>query len=539
MNKKTNLQKNYSINERAYQLILPLDVEYVIPADDSVRLVNKIVDKMDLTSLYETYRRTDKDQVKRMLKISIYANMNGIYSSREIEKLCKRDINFFYLSEQKKAPDHSTIARFQNEHFAPCCEQLLSEQVDFLKENKEISGENIFIDGTKIESAANKYSFVWKRAVLKHREKILEKAQQLIKESRRNFAIDFEYHGVLGLKVLKKYRKRLYAIKKQKNIVFVHGVGKRKTQVQKNIEELEHYIHKLKEYIQKIHLCGLRNSYSKTEIDATFMRMKDDAMKNGQLKPAYNVQHGVDSEYITWLSVSEKPADTPTLIPFLESMKDTLSFRYKNVIADAGYESEENYVYLEKNNQVSYIKPSNYEISKKRSYKKDIGRVEHMEYDEGSDSYTCKNNKKLEYMYEKSEKTRSGYQRKTSVYSCKECFGCEMKEMCIKNGQEKYNLEQRNKNLYISKTFQRCRRENLKRITCESGCMLRMNRSIQVEGSFGVIKQDMGFKRFLCKGKTKVKAECFLVAIAFNINKLHNKIQSERMQSHLFKLKTA
>ena len=100
------------------------------------------------------------------------------------------------------------------------------------------------------------------------------------------------------------------------------------------------------------------------------MRMKEDAMLNGQLKPAYNIQHGVDSEYITWIDISPRPTDTCTLIPFLKDMESHLGFKYSEIVADAGYESEENYLFIEENGQTAYIKPQNYEISKTRKYKK-------------------------------------------------------------------------------------------------------------------------------------------------------------------------
>ena len=149
----------------------------------------------------------------------------------------------------------------------------------------------------------------------------------------------------------------------EEGIVIVHGTGRRKTHLQKSIETLETYISKLKEYSKKLYVCGERNSYSKTDPDATFMRMKEDAMLNGQLKPAYNLQHGVDSEYITWLDISPRPTDSRTLIPFLKEMEAYLSFKYQEIVADAGYESEENYLFLKGNGQLSYIKPQNYEIS--------------------------------------------------------------------------------------------------------------------------------------------------------------------------------
>ena len=148
-------------------------------------------------------------------------------------------------------------------------------------------------------------------------------------------------------------------------------------------------LEKLKEYNHKIHVCGKRNSYSKTDTDATFMRMKEDAMKNGQLKPAYNLQHGIDAEYVVWLEALANPTDTPTLVPFLEDMGQHLSFKYMNIVADAGYESEENYSYIEEHGQFAYIKPSNYEISKTRKYQADISNRENMVYDEEKDCYRC------------------------------------------------------------------------------------------------------------------------------------------------------
>ena len=296
-------------------------------------------------------------------------------------------------------------------------------------------------------------------------------------------------------------------------------------------------IQKLKEYIKKIHLCGTRNSYSKTDPDATFMRMKEDAMMNGQLKPAYNLQHGVDSEYITWIDISAKPTDTGTLIPFLKDMEKYLSFRYQEIVADAGYESEENYLFLEKNGQSSFIKPMNYEISKTRKYKKDIGKMENMEYDPEKDSYRCQNRKMLTVQYQRKQKTATGYLRTVTVYQCHECKGCPFKEKCIKGNNCKTPMEKREKRLYVSKVMKQKREENVKRIISEYGNQLRMNRSIQAEGSFANVKEDMNFRRYLYRGKENVTAQSVILAIGYNINKLHHKIQNGRTGQHLFALK--
>ena len=539
MTKHINLQKNYSENSDGYQLKLPLNIETIIPEDDSVRLLSQFVEAMDLTDLYSTYERIKSVSPRTLLKIVLYSYMNGDYSSRSMELNCKRDINFMFLLEGLPAPDHATFARFRNIHFAPCAKRILAEMSNTLFDLGEISGETIFIDGTKIEACANKYTFVWKKAVTKNQAKLLQKIADFIAECEQLYDIKIVYGDTVKMKHVKRLRKKLYALKESENIVFVHGAGKRKTPLQKSIETLEDYLSRLKKYNQQIHICGERNSYSKTDHDATFMRMKEDAMGNGQLKPAYNLQHGVDSEYITWLTIGPQPTDTTTLIPFLKDAEQHLNFKYKNITADAGYESEENYLFLENNGQISYIKPANYEISKTRKYKNDIGKMENMEYDAGTDSYICKNGKKLTVDHIKHTKSKTGYASEKTIYKCEDCAGCPYKTDCIKGNNCKTPMEERTKTLHVAKKFLKYRQEDLERILSDDGIIFRINRSIQVEGSFGELKQDMQFRRYLSKGTANVLAESILLAMAKNINKLHNKIQKGRTGTHFFPLKSA
>lgn len=539
MRKHNILQKNYTANQRFYQLKLPLELDCIIPDDDSVRLLSQFVEEMDLEDLYSTYSRIREKQAtpRQMLKIVLYSYMNHSYSSRDMETACRRDINFMYLLENSPAPDHSTFARFRSLHFVPCAERIMAEMSNFLYDIGEISGDAIFIDGTKIEACANKYTFVWKKAVAKNQAKLLIKLAECVSECEELYGIKLIYQNQVKMKHVKKLRKKLYSLKREENIEFVHGCGKRKSTLQRSIEKLEEYLNKLKEYTQKIHVCGERNSYSKTDNDATFMRMKEDAMGNGQLKAGYNVQHGVDSEYITWLTVGSEPTDTPTLIPFLERMEQCLKFRCEKIVADAGYESEENYVYLEGNGQLAFIKPSNYEISKTRKYKNDISRIENMKYCEDGDYYTCGNNKKLTVSKMIKRKSKTGYESEKTIYTCEDCSNCPYKSKCIKGNNCRTPLEDRIKSLETSKVFNKLRKDDLERILSKEGCELRVNRSIQAEGSFGELKQDMGFRRFMCRGKQNVLAESILLAMAHNVNKLHNKIQSERTGTHLFELK--
>ena len=539
MTKHIKLQKDYTASCLYYQIKLPLDIEKNIPSDDPVRLLSTFVEGMKLSDLYNTYGKIKKDQVspRQLLKIVIYAGMNRIYSSRDIEKSCRQDINFMYLLEGKPFPNHATIARFISLHLSQCSSNILAEVSNILYGLGEISGRHIFIDGTKIESAANRYTFVWKKAVTKNQTKLFAKITELIAECEEMYGLKLVYQDSISLHSLKRIRKKLYAIKESEGITFVHGIGRRKSAIQKSIESLEMYIGKLKEYIHKLYACGERNSYSKTDPDATFMRMKEDHMLNGQLKPAYNLQHGVDSEYITWLTINPNPTDTKTLIPFLKDMEQDLGFKYTEIVADAGYESEENYLFIEANGQTAFIKPNNYEISKKRRFKTDIGKMENMDYDKENDFYICKNDRKLTAQYEKNGKTATGYRRTTTVYKCSDCSGCPYKTDCIKGNNCKTSMEQRNKTLYVSKTMKQKRAEDFERITSPYGIQLRVNRSIQAERSFASVKQDMEFRRYMYRGKENVTAQSVILAIAHNINKLHNKIQSEKTGQHLFRLK--
>ena len=539
MTKHINLQKNYSLNQGGYQLKLPLNIETIIPEDDSVRLLSQFVEAMDLTDLYSTYERINSVSPRTLLKIVLYSYMNGDYSSRSMELNCKRDINFMFLLEGAPAPDHATFARFRSIHFAPCSKRILAEMSNALFDLGEISGETIFIDGTKIEAAANKYTFVWKKAVTQNQTKLLIKLADFVAECEQLYGLKIVYGDTVKMKHVKKLRKKLYALKQSENVVFVHGIGKRKTPLQKSIETLEDYLCRLKKYNQQIHICGGRNSYSKTDHDATFMRMKEDAMGNGQLKPAYNLQHGVDSEYITWLTIGPQPTDTTTLVPFLKDAEEHLKFKYKNITADAGYESEENYVFLEANGQLSYIKPANYEISKTRKYRNDIGKIENMEYDAESDIYICRNAKRLKADHIRHFKSKTGYISEKTIYKCEDCSGCPYKGECIKGNNCKIPLEERTKTLQVARTFLKYRQGDLERILSNEGIAFRINRSIQAEGSFGDLKQDMQFRRYVSKGTPNVLTESILLAMARNINKLHNKIQKGRTGTHLFPVKSA
>lgn len=534
MQKPNKQHKNYTEFNGYYQLVLPLNFETLIPSDDSVRLLSQILEGLNYNKLYKAYSHTGRKPAvdpKILFKILIYAYMNNIYSTRKIEAACKRDINFMWLLQGNKAPDHSTIARFRKGYIKDLVEDLFYQLVQLLYSLGEIRFENLFVDGTKIEANANKYTFVWKKVVNKNEAKMFIKIQSCVESINLTYMTDFFVNKETLIYDIEKILKYLEEKRTKEQVQFVHGIGKRKSKLQRFTEELEIFYERQKNYNSHNHLFEGRNSYSKTDPDATFMHMKEDHMRNSQLKPGYNVQIGVESEYITGVNVFQDRSDIATLIPFLKEMTLYLGNVYKNITADSGYESEENYLFLEENNQEYYIKPQTYEKWKKKSFKNDISKRENMIYNAEKDEYTCHNGKQLKIIGITHKTSASGYCSKVTVYECEDCTNCSYKSKCTK--------AQGNRRMQVSKTFVEKRQKSYDNITSKRGIILRINRSIQVEGAFGVLKNDYQFNRFLTRGKAKVKTEFILLCIAYNINKLHNKIQNDRCGKHIHELKTA
>ena len=429
--------------------------------DDEVFLVHNIIEEMNLGFLNSAYSKMGRKPVvepRTMLKILVFAYLNRKYSVRDIEDCCKYDLRFRWLLDNGKAPDHVTVSRFKN-LVNPFMDEILTQLVELLIQQNEIDLKSIYIDGTKIEANANRYTFVWKKSILKYQE-------NLVRKVKKYFEIDTELSNENCKKLILIEFNNVRNTCKSQNIIFVYGQGKRKTEEQRKYELLEEWLDKLEKYETHLQTMENRNSYSKTDKDATFMRLKDDHMKNGQLKPAYNIQCATNGNYVVDIEGFSNPADMRTLPHFIDKLLDNYPNKINRVVADSGYESEENYLYLKQKHINAYIKPSNYEIKKKRKYKKDISRKENMKYFEDNDYYLCHNNKQLEFE---------------------------------------------------------------KNITTKEGIAERMNRSIQAEGIFSYIKTGMNYSRFRHKSMAKIIAEMKLLSIAINIKKFSNKIRSNNI----------
>ena len=523
-------QEEYiEISEESQQVRfrLGLPIHIVTRRDDFLRQVSAQLEELDYRKLYRAYSGTiRKSQVepKIMFKLLVCAYAKGVYTSRKIEELCRENIQFILMLDGHRAPDHCAIARFRSgKKTQEAIEDLFYQYAALLEKRGATEHEEVFIDGTKLESKANRYTFIWRKTVEKQLVKIKEKAKEALK--------------LEGQRLTKgKLEQRISELNQEiaeQQLTIQKGRGHHKPAQIRERDMLQELRDRWIDYENKKQMIGEgRNSCSKTDPDATFMHMKEDHMRNGQLKPGYNVQFAVNSEFITGIGVFSNRTDYATLPPMLEMMQEKHGKKYERVVADSGYESLANYRYLHEHEQLAFIKPNNYETKKKRSYKKQIGRADNMAYYEEKDYFVCKNEKILDHIYTGSEKLSDGTSREVAHYRCEDCTDCPYRSSCCKSKDP-----QKPKELTICWEYERFRKESYERITTDEGKKLRVNRSIQSEGSFGQLKHNRNFKRFLLKGKCKVQTELYLLALSQNICKYIVKCNTRKLEKHLIQPK--
>ena len=550
--------------------------ELSLPDDDPVFTLKKVMEEMDFTALLAQYSGKGKHGFNPIMKYGVltYANMRGIREIDRIVELCKRDLAFIWLS-QGEQPKRDAFYDFINKKLTPeILDDLNYQLLRRLKKEGLITLEALFIDGTKIEANANRYTFVWCGTLNYHLVGLLDsidslyhKYNVLLEDNGYNEkyglgnAMMFIIEGMDKVRaVIEKNRKRkltkhkklpnntiieidncspLDILKLQKNLMmiaegegigFVYGKGKKKSEIQQLYEELDVCGSKLMEYKECFEIMGKeRNSYSKTDLEATFMRMKDDHMMNGQLKPAYNVQIAVENYFIVHAYVSNDRTDYNTLIPVVQKHIHAFGEVLKEATADSGYCSEKNLLFLKEHTIESYIKLQDHEQRKTRAYKENIGKYYNMttQIYEDEHFYVCHDGRELRHIRTE-EKEMDGYTQTLEVYGCADCSGCEHKAQCL----YKYNPEKdadKNKVMKINERWEALKEKSHANIQSEKGILNRQIQSIQTEGHFGDIKENDDFRRFNHRTADKVYKEFLLYAIGRNINKYHrflcNKIQ--------------
>lgn len=487
-----------------------VDLSNAINASHPVRIVNSVVDKLNLSQIITSYRPggTSCYNPRTLVKIIIYAYLCNIYSGRRMEQQLKENIHFMWLSGMT-TPDFRTINRFRSKKLKPHIESVFTKVVELLHKEGLVTLKVQYIDGTKIESVANKYTFVWRKNIDRYdthfRNKIqvvLEKANQVVKSE--DELVDTDLKDLPSEEI----EKRIDAISSK----LEEMESAPKELIDKVKKAKKETLEKVKEYEQKRKIIEDRGSYSTKDEDATFMRMKEDHMGNGQLKPAYNVQIATENQFITNFGIFRRPADTATLIPFLENFKFKHGVVSDKVVADSGYGSEQNYDYLEENKVDDFIKFAYFHKEQKKSFKLDPSKKDNLYYNASGDYYICPMGQKMRNICTTRSVSELGYVSTIKEYQAIRCDGCPMRGACHKSKTNRiisvnHNLERHKKRV----------RENL---NCFEGRYHRSQRPIEPEAVFGQIKYNKKFNRFLLKGLSGVTVEFGLVAIAHNLGKL-------------------
>jgi transposase len=497
------------------QLYLPMDLEEDIPTNHLVRVVNEAVNRLDNTIFQAAYPGGGRDSYhpKMLTKVIIYAYSQRIYSSRQIAKAVRENIMFMWIAGRQR-PDFRTINRFRSERMKEVLETVFTAVLQFLADENYVQLDHYFIDGTKIEANANRYTFVWGKAVVKHKAKLQEKVKTLFATIDEAEKQENHGHGGTDLSELGEASRitseKLETAVKQLEIKLQEKPKDKP--LKKAVRQLRNdLLPRLQKYEAHQEILGTRNSYSKTDPDATFMRMKEDHMQNGQLKPGYNVQIGTENQFIIGYSLHQRPTDTRCLIPHLEKVKSMLGKLPGTIIADAGYGGEENYTYLEQEQLEGIVKYSTYHREKTKAWQKDISKIDNWSYDEKEDTWTCATGQKLTFRYESKERTESGFEIRHRHYRSNSCGECPLKPQCTKAAG--------NREVKVSLEYLRLKNQAREKLRSDEGYALSVKRMIEPESVFGDMKNNRGFRRFLLRGLDKVSLEVGWLSLAHNLLK--------------------
>lgn len=276
------------------------------------------------------------------------------------------------------------------------------------------------------------------------------------------------------------------------------------------------YNYKLQEYETCIEILDGRNSYSKSDTDATFMRMKEDAMRNGQTKPSYNLQIATEQQFITDFALYPNPTDTLTMIPFLKSFAYRYGKNAGTVVADSGYGSEENYRYMSENEMTAYVRYNYFHKEQRPRFKPNPFNAENFYYNMEGDYCICPMGQKMSRIGTKRSRTGYGYISESARYRAVRCEGCPLRCLCFKS--------KGNRIIEINHRLQRYKQTVRELLTSNEGRKHRGLRCTEPEAVFGQMKQNLNYNRFRHFGKDKARMDFAFFAIAFNIRKLYNKI---------------
>ncbi len=515
--------KQYTMN----QVILPLDLEIKLQENDIAYAVHQVVESIPEEAFTGFLRETGCPAYhpRMMMKVILCAYTQSVFSGRKIEGLMKDSVRMMWLA-QGHEPSYRTINRFR---VHPEARELLRHcfiqfRCQLVQENI-IEEEAIFIDGTKIEANANKFTFVWRKSIEKYSAHLVERSNQLYQELvEREVIPEIERESSAELSVeelarvvkeldekVETYEKQIEASEDTSERKHLRSQRKAPKQYRKQFQD---YAARKQKYQQDMVLFGARNSYSKTDQDATFMRMKDDYMKNGQLKPGYNVQIATEGQYTLAYDVFPDPTDTRTFIPFLDKIEEGFFKLPPYIVADAGYGSEQNYEdVLTNRKRTPLITYNLYRKEKKKKYRENPFHLANWDYDPTDDFFTCPNGQKLFFRHLSNRTDKAGFVRTFRVYECEDCSGCPLRFQCTKAEEGK------NRKVYVNEKWEDQKAYIKEKLSETEAGEIYGKRKIDVEPVFGFLKANLRFARMSVRGKESVENELGFALMAVNLRK--------------------
>ena len=511
MAKGKTLKVIFKADNQRQAMLLPPDLNDLVGVNHPVRIVNDVLDKIDISSIVRVYKPggTSSYHPRMLLKILVYAYINNVYSSRKIEEAVSQNIHYMWLSGMSK-PDHNTINRFRGQRLQESLKPIFNQVVLLLCEEGLLNIKDLYTDGTKIEANANRYTFVWGKAIKTSRERIKQQLKDLWQYAQSVAASELDDTDPSGFDKIgsEKVNQTIEAI----------NVALKDKAVTKEVRQKLNYAKKnwpvaLDKYEQQEKIMGQqRNSYSKTDTDATFMRMKEDHMRNGQLKPAYNVQISTNNQYIASYSIHQNTNDTNTLTSHITQHIKDYKVKPSTLTTDAGYGSEQNYQWLEDKRITAYVKHNQFDRKQnKKIQQKRMYAADNLVYDEQKDKYLCPSGKTMKNIGSFEKTNRNNFKQSITRYQTKKCEGCPLQEQC--------NPGKNNRVIEVNHNLNRLKKQAEKRLTSKRGIQKRKQRCYDTEPVFANIKHNHNFKRFMLKGIKKVRIEAGLLAIAHNLRK--------------------
>ena len=516
---------------------LELNFTLTVPKNHIARFINQFVDSIPDSIIFpNTTSKMGRPahHPRMLLKMILFAYTRSTYSGRKIVQLNEENIPMQWLSQQTYVCYHVINNFRSNEEFSSIIKNIFVYFTLLLQHYHIIDSESIFIDGTKVQADANRYSFVWRKAVERYDEALNEKISTLydqLIQNQVNIALSEEEkiteYGVNAM--IGATNESLEQLEELIQEEPKHIVGGSKNKQKRRLlhsfkRQLEKdFLPRKEKYTKAKETFDSRNSYSKTDNDATFMCMKEDAMKNRELKPGYNLQIATNHQFVLGFDVFPNPTDMRTLKPFLESFK--LLNNFSTIVADAGYGSEENYqLILEEYEKTPLIPYTMYEREQTKKFKNNPANRQNWQYIEEEDYYIDHLGIKFSFKYYSTRNDKNGFTRQFKVYEADSTQETKELDELSKTptGQQRQ--------IRVNQVWESYKETIKEALHSDRGSSIYAQRKIEVEPVFGQMKRNFGMRRTHVRGKNAVHNDIGLLFLGMNLQRLRKYILNSMNQ---------